>query len=72
MNAAPAMTKTLSFAAVHFTVAFTLAYLISGSLLTGGLIALIEPCCNTLAYHLHEKFWARPGRPVLSPAHPSG
>jgi uncharacterized membrane protein len=80
MNAAPAMTKTLSFAAVHFTVAFTLAYLISGSLLTGGLIALIEPCCNTVAYHLHEKFWARPDRSAaagaccatLSPAHPAG
>ena len=53
-----AMNKTLSFAAVHFTVAFSLAYLISGSVLTGGLIALIEPCCNTVAYHLHEKIWA--------------
>jgi uncharacterized membrane protein len=61
MNTMPTMTKTLSFATIHFTVAFSLAYLISGSLVTGGLIALIEPCCNTVAYHLHEKAWAKSG-----------
>jgi uncharacterized membrane protein len=53
------MTKTLSFACVHFTVAFTLAWLITGSLTAGGLVALIEPCCNTVAFHLHERLWAR-------------
>jgi len=53
------MTKTLTFAAVHFTVAFTVAYLLTGSFLVGGLIALVEPMCNTVAYHLHEKVWAR-------------
>jgi uncharacterized membrane protein len=61
MNTMLPMHKTLSFAAIHFTVAFSLAYLISGSLVTGGLIALIEPCCNTVAYHLHEKAWAKSG-----------
>jgi len=53
------MTKTMSFAAVHFTVAFTVAYLMSGSLLVGGAIALVEPVVNTIAYHLHEKVWKR-------------
>jgi uncharacterized membrane protein len=53
------MTKTMSFAAVHFTVAFTVAYLMSGSLLVGGAIALVEPVVNTVAYHLHEKVWKR-------------
>ena len=51
------MTKTFSFAAVHFTVAFTVAYLMSGSLLVGGAIALVEPVINTVAYHFHEKVW---------------
>jgi len=53
------LTKTLSFAAIHFTVAFTVAYLLTGSFIVGGLLALVEPMCNTIAYHLHEKAWAR-------------
>ena len=53
------MTKTMSFAAVHFTVAFTVGYLISGSVLVGGAIALVEPAVNTVAYHFHEKVWNR-------------
>ena len=53
------MTKTLSFAVIHFSVAFSLVYLMTGSIMTGGLVALVEPCVNTLAFHLHEKFWTR-------------
>ena len=53
------LSKTLSFAAIHFTVAFTVAYLLTGSFIVGGLLALVEPMCNTFAYHLHEKVWAR-------------
>ena len=53
------MSKTMSFAAVHFTVAFTVAYLMSGSLLVGGAIALVEPVVNTIAYHFHEQVWNR-------------
>ena len=53
------MTKTMSFAAVHFTVAFTVGYLMSGSVLVGGAIALVEPAVNTVAYHFHEQVWTR-------------
>lgn len=53
------MVKTLSFASVHFTVAFTVGYLISGSWAVGGTIALVEPMCNTVAYYFHEKLWER-------------
>ncbi|WP_417605330.1 DUF2061 domain-containing protein [Oceanimonas baumannii] len=51
------MNKTLTFALVHFTVAFSVAWLLSGSLLVGGLIALVEPLINTVAYFFHEKAW---------------
>lgn len=54
-----AMIKTVTFACVHFTVAFTVAYLLTGDVLIGGALALIEPLCNTFAYHIHEKVWAR-------------
>lgn len=53
--------KTLSFAILHFSIAFTVAYLLTGSVLTGGLIALIEPACNTVAFFFHEKLWNRRG-----------
>ena len=53
------MTKTASFAVVHFTVAFTVGYLLTGSVLVGGAIAVVEPAINTVAYFFHEKFWER-------------
>ena len=56
------MKKTLSFAAVHFTVAFSLGYLLTGSLLVGGALALLEPALNTVAYYWHERAWNRWGQ----------
>jgi len=56
------MLKTLTFAVLHFGIAFTVAYLLTGDLLTGGLIALLEPACNTVAFYFHEKAWQRFGR----------
>ncbi len=52
------MIKTLSFAVIHFFNAFMIAYLLSGSLLIGGLVALIEPSFNTIAYYIHERLWS--------------
>ena len=53
------MRKTISFAAVHITVAFTAGYLMTGSVLVGGALALVEPAVNTIAFHFHEKVWKR-------------
>ncbi len=55
------MTKTFTFGVVHFTVAFGVGYALTGSVLVGGAIALIEPSLNTVAYFLHEKLWERLG-----------
>lgn len=51
------MVKTLSFATLHFSVAFGIAYLFTGSVLVGGLMALIEPACNTVVFYFHERAW---------------
>ena len=51
------MLKTFTFALVHISVAFTVVYLLTGSALAGGVAALIEPACNTVAYYFHEKVW---------------
>lgn len=55
------MAKTLSFAATHFTVAFGVAYALTGDVVIGGALALVEPAVNTVAYHFHEKIWRRRG-----------
>ncbi len=55
------MIKTLSFGAMHISVAFVVVYLMTGDWVTGGLVALVEPCVNTVAYHFHEKVWKRKG-----------
>ena len=49
--------KTITFAIMHFTIAFTVAYLLTGDMLVGGLIALVEPAVNTLGYVIHKRVW---------------
>ncbi|GAA6144264.1 DUF2061 domain-containing protein [Thalassolituus maritimus] len=53
------MTKTISFAVMHFAIAFSVAYLLSGSFVIGGAIAIVEPAVNTVGYYFHEKLWNR-------------
>ena len=53
------MRKTLSFAALHFLVAFSVGWLMTGNWLVGGALALVEPACNTVVFHFHEKVWKR-------------
>ncbi|MEL0636100.1 DUF2061 domain-containing protein [Marinomonas sp. TI.3.20] len=53
------MTKTLTFAAMHFSIAFTVAYLITGSFVVGGILAIVEPAVNTVAFYFHEKIWTK-------------
>src|SRR5512139_2611672 len=55
------LAKTATFAAVHFSVAFGIAYLLTGSVSIAGAIALIEPLANTVAYFFHERAWSRIG-----------
>ncbi|CAK4069653.1 DUF2061 domain-containing protein [Vibrio sp. 16] len=53
------MKKTLTFAALHFTIAFSVAYILTGDILLGSLIAMIEPSVNTIAFYFHERVWSR-------------
>ncbi|WP_374649959.1 DUF2061 domain-containing protein [Dongia sp.] len=53
--------KTGSFAVLHFSVGFGVAYLISGSLPVALGVALIEPAVNTVVFFLHERVWKRVG-----------
>jgi uncharacterized membrane protein len=53
------MAKTASFAVVHFTVAFSVGYALTGSVVVGGVLALVEPAINTVAFHFHELLWKK-------------
>lgn len=52
------MIKTMTYTALHFTIAFLVAWLLTGDIWVGGLIALVEPAVNSVAYFFHEKAWA--------------
>lgn len=51
--------KTASFAVIHFSVAFTVTYMLTGDAFIGGLMATVEPTINSFAYFFHEKVWLR-------------
>ncbi|HWV14838.1 MAG TPA: DUF2061 domain-containing protein [Cellvibrio sp.] len=51
------MAKTATFAVLHFGVAFSVGYALTGSALVGGTIALVEPAINTVVFFFHEKAW---------------
>ena len=53
------MAKTATFTVMHFSVAFTVVYLLTGDFLVGGVVALVEPLINSLAYFAHERIWER-------------
>jgi uncharacterized membrane protein len=53
------MAKTATFAVLHFSVAFSVGYALTGDIVIGGAVALIEPAINTVAFYFHEKAWGR-------------
>ncbi len=53
------MIKTLSFGVMHFAIAFAVGYLLTGDVVIGGALALIEPAVNTVAYYFHDRIWTR-------------
>jgi uncharacterized membrane protein len=52
------MAKTATFAVLHFVVAFSVGYALTGDIVIGGAVALIEPAVNTVAFYFHEKAWS--------------
>jgi uncharacterized membrane protein len=58
LNRRATMAKTTTFAVMHFSVAFSVAYLLTGDVVIGGAVALIEPAVNTVAFYFHERAWS--------------
>lgn len=60
--------KTLTYSVMHFTVAISVAYALTGSWQAALAIGMVEPLVQTVAYTLHERAWARAGRPARADA----
>lgn len=56
------MLKTLTFTIMHFCIAFGVTYALTGSVSASGLVAAIEPLCNSVGFYFHEKVWQRFGQ----------
>ena len=66
--------KTLTYLVLHLMVGFTIAYLLTGSVVIASGIALIEPLANAVVFYFHEKVWRgalkRPRRAKATGASP--
>jgi uncharacterized membrane protein len=53
------LAKTFTYLAIHLTIGFSVAYVLTGSVAIAGGIALVEPCVNAVAFFFHEKAWKK-------------
>lgn len=53
------MIKTMTFGVMHFVIAFSVAFALTGDVVIGGAVALVEPAVNTVAYYFHDRVWER-------------
>jgi uncharacterized membrane protein len=61
-----AAAKTVTFAVVHFAVAFSIGYLLTGSVGIASALALVEPMANSVAFYFHEKVWQKFSHPKVA------
>ncbi|GAB2796397.1 hypothetical protein GCM10027040_23580 [Halomonas shantousis] len=51
------MIRAQTLGVIHFAIAFTVTWLLSGSVVIAGLVALIQPVSNAAAFYLDGKLW---------------
>lgn len=69
------MAKSATFGVLHLGIAFTVGYLLTGSVAIAGAITLVEPLANTVAHYFFDRWWTRreqrrafAARPLAGPA----
>lgn len=61
--------KTGSYAVMHFMVAITVAYLLTGDWRAALAIGMIEPLVQTVAFYFHDRAWSKhEKRDTVSPS----
>lgn len=53
--------KTLTYSVMHFAVAISVAFALTGSWKAALAIGMVEPLVQTGAYAVHERVWERLG-----------
>ena len=53
------MLKSGIFGLIHVVIAFTIGYLLTGSLAIAGLMTFLEPLANTIAFYFFDRYWQR-------------
>ena len=54
------MVKSASFGVMHLGIAFSVSYLLTGSIAIAGAITLVEPLVNTVAHYFFDRWWGHP------------
>ena len=57
------MMKTLSYGTMHFVVAISVAFALTGDWRIALSVGVIEPLVQTLAYTVHERAWKKRDTP---------
>lgn len=53
------MAKSATFGVLHLGIAFSVSYLLTGSVAVAGAITLLEPLVNTVAHYFFDRWWER-------------
>jgi uncharacterized membrane protein len=51
------MAKSATFGVLHLGIAFTVSYVLTGSVAIAGAITLVEPVANTIAHYFFDRWW---------------
>ena len=55
----PPLRKTLAFGVLHLLIAVTVGWLLTGSFVLAGALAIVEPLVNTVAHYFFDRWWQR-------------
>lgn len=55
------MAKSATFGVIHLGIAFGVTFTLTGELLAAGLVALLEPIANTVAFGFFDRRWEQAG-----------
>ena len=55
----PALNKTLAFGVLHLLIAVSVGWLLTGSFVLAGTLAIVEPAVNTVAHYFFDRWWER-------------
>ena len=64
----PPLRKTLVFGLLHLVIAVAVGWLLTGSFVLAGALALVEPAVNTVAHYYFDRWWTRREKGRRAPA----